>query len=44
MWYEKDDGAASTAYADEYEIKDGILIFKAEKPIVLSAAMKFIVK
>jgi hypothetical protein len=43
-WQESENGPFSTAYADDFEIKDGCLWFYAARPIVLSTNVKFIIK
>jgi hypothetical protein len=44
VWMETENGPASTAYADDFDFKDGVLWFYSEKPIILSMAVKFIIK
>lgn len=44
VWFEQENGPASTAYADDFDFEDGVLKFYSEKPIILSMGVKFVIK
>lgn len=44
VWYEGTGSPACVAYADSYDIRDGILFFNSDKPIVMSKEVRFIIK